>query len=521
MDEALADERSAGLTAGEIQRLAARGAMWTSLATLVTVPVAFLSNLVVTRRLGPVNYGELALLTLVLAWANAVTNAGVSNSVIRWGAEARAKGEEARVRFLLEVSMGWHLLVQAPLLTVVVLVLGWGHGPLVLVALVIAVVTPCALGGAAVAISIENRTAAAAKVVLGTVFAIQGAPALAALLTRDPVIVWAAGLFATALFLPFNFLALPRSRWREVLRLRLPRHLPTGFWAFSLYTAAAAFSRTIVGTDSEIYVLKFHHLVSEVGYFALAFGIAAQVTAPVDGLLGPLFPAAVGLLAAAPHRAQEGFLRALRFSTVLAGLTMAVVVPMVAYLIPLFYGAAFANAAAPFGFLGVSSCLVSMLNAVTAFVSAHGRGRLIFSVTVIDVALDAALAFALIPFWGIWGAVVANVAATLFPLAVWLSYELRALGLSWRSTRSLGMAWCVSAGACGAAVGLGQLIPGGPIPSAACAGAVGIGVFVVGLRATQSGLHAEDGALLIRLVPHRVGRLLRPILAISVASRSP
>jgi O-antigen/teichoic acid export membrane protein len=506
--------RSDDLTAGELQHRAARGAMWTSLATLVTVPIAFLSNLVVTRRLGPANYGELALLALVLAWATAISHAGVGNSVIRWGAVAAAKGNDAGVKFMLEVSLAWHLFVQAPLLTIVVLALGWGHGPFVLAGLVVGVVAPCALGGAALAISIENRTAAGAKVALATVLGIQGAPALAALFTRDPFAVWAASLFGSALFLPFNLFALPRKRWRDTLRIRFPRALPAGFWTYSLFTAAAALIRTIIGTDSEIYVLKLHHLILDVGYFALAFGIAAQVTAPVDGFLGPLLPAAVGLLAAAPQRAAQGFLRALRLSTVLAGLTMAALVPVLAYLIPVFYGPRFQHAAKLFVPLGIASCAVSMLNVVTAFVFARGRGRLIFVVTVVVLAVDGGLAFALVPVIGVWGAVIANIAATVVPVIVWLSYELSALSLTWRTTASVGTAWVVSALACAAALGIGHVMPGSALPKAISAGTVGTAAFILGLRVSRSGLHAEDTAVVLRLLPNWLARMLAPIVGI-------
>ena len=99
-----------------LQELAIRGSLWTVLHTILSMPIAFVANVVVARVLGPGGYGSLALLTAALTAAMVVANFGFTSATVQWGAAAEAAGDRAETRRLLSRSSGFHLLVELPLL---------------------------------------------------------------------------------------------------------------------------------------------------------------------------------------------------------------------------------------------------------------------------------------------------------------------------------------------------------------------------------------------------------------------
>ena len=67
--------------------------------------------------------------------------------------------------------------------------------------------------------------------------------------------------------------------------------------------------------------------VATAGLFALAFGLSQQITAPIDALLNPLWPAVAGVVEVHPEKAARTLLRATRVSAVLAAGLVAVYRP--------------------------------------------------------------------------------------------------------------------------------------------------------------------------------------------------
>src|SRR5437588_10920042 len=108
-----------GLAPAEIQRRAVAGSVWTALHSLLSVPLAFVANAVVARALGPAAYGSLAFYLLTYTVAFQVTNLGVSDGVIQWGAGAYARGDVGTVQGLLRKSLGYHVMFQFPMLCAV------------------------------------------------------------------------------------------------------------------------------------------------------------------------------------------------------------------------------------------------------------------------------------------------------------------------------------------------------------------------------------------------------------------
>lgn len=408
------------LTAGTLERHAVHGALWTAMHTMTSMPLAFAANAIVARVLGAADYGQLAVLTLVMSVAVQLTNMGVSDGVSQWGAAAHARGQRREVDSLLRRSLGFHLAVQLPFLVLVVLLLARDAPPVVTAALLMSVVIPASLGSAALAITIENKTAGAAKLSMVSNLIVQVGIALVAVATHAPNHVWATRSIAGSLLLPANFLLLDRARRRIALKPALPRHMPSGFWRFAIFTSIGGIVGMLVFSRSELVLLQALDTATAAGLFALAFGLAQQVTAPVDAMLGPLTPAVAGIAAAHPERSTDAVLRATRVGALLSAAIVCIASPGIYFLIPAIYGSTFEPAAPLFLILAGISCLQSLINPLLAMARARLRGGYLLRLNIQALAVDVLLAVSLIPVLGVYGALAANAAgqlAVLLPLA--------------------------------------------------------------------------------------------------------
>lgn len=498
-------ETGSGLSLREIQNRAMSGSVWTVIHTVVSVPLAFIANILVARALGPSSYGDLTVLVMALGLIGIATNAGISNGVIQWGAAADAAGFPRRTDGLLEKSLGWRLCVQLPLMALSVLFLSWGKGWLIQTALLVSVLFPALFGGAALTISVENRTAVAAKLTMTTNVLVLATVVWVASTSHDALSVWAARLTILGLLAPLDFLIIGKHRRGVSVRPRLPLRMPAGFWRFGLFEAASGLLSLLALSRSEVFVLQLLGTSSSVGLFAIAYGLAGHITAPVDALLGPLIPATAGLIATAPHRAKEALLRATRFTALLCGGVTAVVLPVLVVAIPRLYGSSFAGAALVVVPLGISSCFVSVLNPVRVMLRARRLAGNMFKATVLALLVDIAIALSTVPFVGIWGAVLAKVGATVVINVAFVRMEVRASGMTVRELVGASRAWTLSL------FPLGIALIGAVLLVHEVGARIGIALFlggfayVVAVRLSRSGLSDADRLAVEAVLP----RILR------------
>ena len=198
---------------------------------------------------------------------------------------------------------------------------------------------------------------------------------------------------------------------RAVLRPRLAgRGLPAGFWRFAIPFAAASVVGGLVLSRSEIFVMQWLADPAALGLFALAFGVAGHVFAPAQAFVGPLVPAISGLHEVdTDAAATPAFTRTLRAGSTIVALLMASALAALALLVPVLYGEEFSDASPLVLALGIASGLLVVGSPVTAFVSARLSAWELLRANLVALVLDVAVAVALIPLWGAWGAVAANV----------------------------------------------------------------------------------------------------------------
>lgn len=504
------------LQAGELQRRAITGSVWTAVISCISLPVAFVANAIVVRCLGVTSFGHLTFLSVSIGLAFLFANLGFNNAVIQTGSKAEAAGHRIEVDDLLRRSLGFNAVVEIPIVVVVALVLTRGDPLWEIVSLGIAVILSCSLTGASLSVTIENRTAAAARLSLIATLLTAAGSIVAALLTRSASAVWAVRMLVPALLVGLNLLLLDPTRRRAVLQFRMPSGLGRAFWRFSLLSWVSGLLALLVFSRSEIFILELFHQKDALGLFALAFGLSQIITAPADAMLHPLLPAVAGLLSSWPERAAQAFDRSTRVSSLVCGGVAATAVPVLVLAIPLIYGHAFDRAAWLFIPLALVSVFQSVNNPVVAFVNGRQQGGLIVKTTAFALVADVVVAVALIPTFGAWGAVVANVIGQLVSL-VWLAAkEPQIVTGGFRRTVGLYRAFVL-----GSLIGAGALGAGALLESSSALGAPIIGgiaggvLYVVSVHLSRSGLKIDDRDALIRAMPSAAQRhlswLLRPV----------
>ena len=505
------------LNRGELQDRAVRGAAWTVVHTLVSVPVAFIVNLLVARVLGVSDYGRLAYLTAVMMVATGVLTLGLRSALVQFGAKAHAAGRRDEVRHLLSVSQGFRLIVAAPALTVLVLALV-DVGPILLaVAVVFGIWVPAGLSGATASLQIENKTSAEAKITMLASLATQAVVLVALYAVGTADAVWAARIVLEGILVAFALVPMARVYRAAVLRPRLPRGFPPGFWRFGVPAGLAGLVAMLVLSRTEVFFLTWLSTAGAVGIFALAFGLAQHLFAPAQAIMGPLIPAVSGLREIDEASVGRAFTRTLRAGSTIVAVLCATVLPPLALLVPLLYGSDFAEAAPLVVVLGLSMGFLVAAGPVSAFVLARLSARRILSANLLALAIDLVLAVSLIPVLGAWGAVVANVSGSATRLVVLLADELGHLSIPWASAGRQGAPILVGAAACGLAWLSGEFIPGHVVTAAIVSAVVG-GISLVGaLRLTRTGLEVDDAKAIRRVLPPRLQPVTAPALALVTA----
>ncbi|WP_018154909.1 oligosaccharide flippase family protein [Demetria terragena] len=487
-------------TRAQIQRNAVRGATWTMAATAITIPLAFVANVVLARVLGVEGYGRLAFLTAALEIVVAVTDIGTTAAVIQFGSRAHALGQTGEVQRILARAQGFRLLIVAPVLSLFIVLLVDLATPVLIAGVLLGVWLPAALAGINDCLTVENRTATAAKIQLAIAVVIQTAVVVAALLSQQADSTWLVRLALTAVS-PLVAIPLVTKAYRSaVLRPRSPRGLPSGFWKFAIPSGTAGLIGGLVVSRSEVLLLEWLDTPNAVGLFALAFGIAAHVFGPANALTNPLLPAVSSLRAVDADAIQRAFLRVTRVSVAMVSAILLLGVPALAVLVDTIYGAEYRTAAALLVVLAAGIAVSTLSGPVTAFnLSRLASMRVLFA-SLIALIANAVLAVALIPMWSIWGAAIASVLAAVTRVGILVRDELIALELGWAGIRSAITALATSAIGAGLVWWTSRYIPWTP---AAVATAVGLGAVLwwATLRCAGATIEPGDRQQIVGVLP--------------------
>lgn len=503
-----------------LQGRAVRGALWTLVHVLVSVPVAFVTNVVIARLLGTADYGRLAFLSALQGTAAAILGLGSGAALIQFGAKAYAARREDEVDAMISRVQGLQLLVTLPLLTLLTVAVARLPLDLVIVLVVFGVLVPTTAGVALDCMLIENRSATSAKIAMAGNLAAQVLAVGAALALRSGDAVWAARLAVEGMAVLASIAVIrPRHR-RAVLRPRRPTGLGRPFWRFALLSMVGGVVAGLVMSRSEVFVLQWLGSAEDVGLFALAFGLSAHVFAPAMALIGPLTPALAAL-----HEVEsvdivrQAFLRTMRTASTVSGGAVAVLVAPVGLLVPLVYGREYADASPfviAFGAIGATTMLTAP---VSAFVLARLSAGPALRANLLALGVDLAAAVILIPGVGIWGAVVANALGALSLLVLLLRMEVKQQSVGARElVRVLSPALVGGVASVTAYVAAAQV--GTPLWAAGVSATLGLALYLALIRLTGVGLTSGDALALDHALPRTISRLARHGLGLLVTERT-
>lgn len=515
---------SAQLDRAQLQQRAINGAMWTLVSTVVGVGVGFFVNILLARTLGVVDFGRLAYLTTVIGVLGSVAAVGVGTGVVQFGSKLHARGDGSGVQDLLSKSQGFRLLVTAPVMTLGVLALVRVDWVLMALAIVFGVWVTAAVSGAPDALVLENKTARAAQNAMLVNLLTQIGVVTVALLVTTADSVWVVRTLVGALGVVAAVPFINRKYRTAVFRPRLPRNMPQGFWRFTVPAGAAGIVGGLVVSRTEVVLLTWMSEASAAGLFALAFGLASHVFSPAQSLVGPLIPAVSGLHEVDRSAVLRALGRTLRTASVAIGLSLGSAMPAFAILVPVIYGPDYASVPPILLALGVSGGISVLVGPVLAFVQARLQGRWLLWVNLLALVVDLGLALALIPWIGVWGAVVANIGGVVIRLALLLGGEVRTL--SYPATRVLRDVAPVAIGAlvCWAAwltpdlLGLGTSVAEAVVGSL-LAGAGGLMLMLVLMRISRTGLVPSDRRAIAGALPRRFSAVSGPFLRLVSHSR--
>lgn len=506
------------MSTGAMQRRAVHGWIWTAVQSGVAVPIGFAANLVLTRALGPDAFGRVALLSAAIVLGSAVAGGGVGWAALQWSVAAWSRGARDQASTILAKLTGWRLLVQVPVLVLIGVELLHSAQLWVVAAFAAITLVFGILEAATIGLTVTQRTAVGAKIAIGVSLLSQLSGVAVALTSPSANGVWLARYAAAALGPLLALLFVDRRVRHACLHPRLPRGFPSGFWSFSVRFWGSTVLGMLVFSRSEVFILEFFGKIRSVGFFALAYGLAAHLTAPVDASVTPMVAGVGGVLATAPESAGLAFLRAQRLVALGCGTLLAVVVPPLVVAVPLLYGERYREVGGLLAALAVVATLRALKHPTDVFLNARHMAGVLLTANVWSLGVDAALALGLIPAFAAWGAVVASAMGQILSLSLQVRAELRCQALGARSFLGATRSWVVGLASGAAALGTGEVIITqiGILGATGCAVAIGAVSFVLGARLAGGVLLASDRAALVSALPPRVQPAIGRVLGILI-----
>lgn len=486
------------------------GTAWTAIHVLVSVPIAFGVNVVVARSLGVVDYGRLAVLTMVLAVATTAASLGVGAALMQFVTKAAESGREGQVSRLVSGAQGYNLFVAAPVVAIAVALLVDVPWPFLVLAVVFGIFGPALLQVGPILLATQHRSDRAAQLAIVSNLFIQLAVVITVLAHPSAGAVWAVRIAATGTLMVLPFLALSRTLRRAALRPTTPWSLPRAFWVFAVPTGVATLVSQLVTDRVQVFFLQWLGDTAAVGVFALAFGLAAQVLAPVQAAVGPLLPAFAALRERGVDHARAGLLRVTTVAAVITGAVLSSGVPLLAGLIPWIYGHEYARSSDYFVLMAGSAGIVVVGSAAYASLMARLRGGTYLYINLIALVVMAGIAVAAIPAMGAWGAVASMVGGTLVRAVMMVLAEARHLAIN-PGPMSSAFAPVALAIVCVllAWFGLGPMLTVPDWTRAVITATASFVVFVGALRMAGLGLTASDRDALVDVIPSRARPLTR------------
>jgi len=386
---------------------------------VLRMALGLVTSIVVARGLGPEGFGGYALVTTAIGMLGPVTDLGLSNGAIRsLAASWPDRPDHVRAE---GTAFLWVRIVVATLVALLLTVVGIGVAPALLpttdpatargllltgsLGLVVAAAVGAVgtlLQATARLVSLAITTALTAVVALSVAAALATSgllTPLTAVLGLGVLASLAGGAFALGR-LPGPWPLAPPSPARMVAVATPMVRFGAWLWLGNLLIALA--------TQLDLFLVNGSLRGEAVGVYGLAAALAARAAVGPHSLYTVLAPEASRATTAGERRRY--LVRGYRQTALpLAAITVAL--PFVPWLVTALYGGAFADAGRPLQLLLGAVAIELLLVPVGLLVYPLDRPHLRTIAGAAQLATLVAVAFPLLPSWGILGAAIARLAS--------------------------------------------------------------------------------------------------------------
>lgn len=367
------------------------------------MPLAIATTVALAHLLAPGEYGRMAVLTFSIAMVSAIAGLGTVTVFQRRVSLAHGGDDVAAQRSALQMAgAATAAQMSVVLISVCLLFHGWlAISLMAIYCLTVAVWTP-----AAILLTSTNRGAALAKTAMVSALMTGAAQITAAALTHDPDLVVAAAMVASALpHLALIWLAGDRSlalpRWR-MPKLRRPD------WRLGLMSLGSAQVTTLVFNQSELIFFRPSQGYDR-GRFAAVSTVGARATLLIDSLFGTAAPGLTTLQGRSNEEYQRGVNALFRTATLLFTVLFPAASVGAALLTPYVYPGSYGDLRLwMIPLMAISLLQTAAQPSLASFAALGAPGRPLIA-AVFAAAVDLAVSAALVPAWGLAGAVVAAV----------------------------------------------------------------------------------------------------------------
>lgn len=406
----------------------ARNTFWYGFITIIGLASGLAMSVVLARGLGPALMGDFSFVVWTFRTLEAVAGLGFGLALVRYSADALARGEPAVARGIIGVLLRWQLVsvtivvagTIALTLTLAPADLRW---PLVIGAIGLVPMTVEGLfmratyGAQRYDLTAQvSAIKTALLLVISIVAVMLGAGLTGIILGQTLGTVLSCTLQARRALSLYPGQAQPAA---PALRQELGRYLVS--------LSVVRVLETLVWERSEIFFLKLWVLPQDIAFYSLAIGLASRAMIVPAIFVGALLPALASLHAARDDGEFSRVYRSALRSVALVGAPIAAVSAGLApTLVSLLYGDAYGPVAMLYKLLIGVSLLAVMRDVAWAALRAAGDRRSMLTATAVTAAVDLGLAALLVRSHGTMGAVIANTTAQL-TVSIWAFVALQRL----------------------------------------------------------------------------------------------
>ncbi len=387
----------------------------------IAAGLAFLGAVIISRALGPTNFGIISTAAAVTAVITGLTDFGIGTGVVRFAARDLETDRSKAIALLVaalkvEIALGALILVSGVLLARPLAMLLGGGETLVLPLLL------AFLAGFGLSVGAYNNTVLQVYLKftrLAALITLYGIAKIAAIL-----VLWAGGwlsiesvLIVYAILalgnLGVGFLLIPCESWGGWIapgqRVALIELFHFSKWIMLSFIATSLTSRL------DIFMLSHYRGAESVGLYAAAFQLATVFPLIIGAVSTSLLPRASRLTE--PAQLRQFVKRTLAMS----GLVVVIVLPipfLSPQLIALVFGSRYIAAIPTFQVLFVAFLFAILINPVSTTLYALDRAWIITLINWVQLALTFSLNMILVPAYGSVGAATTFLLSTILAFLV-------------------------------------------------------------------------------------------------------